>query len=139
MDKTFRQRIEQALAGKISETERKVLERLLQDGAMEDFLDQETERPLSTEATEGLNPERLAGIKAYIQTHEEKIIHIHKPTWSRAWIAVAATIVIAVTVGTWFYRPGYFEWNFLTQEEKFVTGTGGEYVRIPDGSSALLD
>jgi len=142
MDNTIRQRIEKALAGKCTKNERKALARLLEQGAMEEFFDSETERFLKNDAPEGmagLTPEKLSAIKAYIKDPEEKIIPLHRPGWNRVRIAAAAVVIITIASGLWLYSSDFLQKDFLAAHENSFTISGRNYVQIPDGSTALLD
>ncbi len=142
MDNTLRERIEKALAGQCTKEERRALQRLMDQGAMDKFFEAETKRFLLDESPEGmagLTPEKLSSIKAYISGHEDKVISLNRRSRTSVWVAAAAVVIIAIAAGLWLYSARDLQHDFHASHENSFTVAGRNYVQIPDGSTALLD
>jgi len=140
VDNNLKQRIEKLLAGECTGEERKALVQLLKQGNLDEFFDRETERFLYEDAPNGvpaIPPEKLSAIKAYIRNHDRKVVSLDTRGANRRW-AVAAAVAIFVAAGLGFYRIGQRQHESVSASEPY-TVTGRNYVRIPDGSTALLD
>jgi transmembrane sensor len=56
-----------------------------------------------------------------------------------AWMVAAATIVTVSVVGVWLYQSHVNEGTLVAQEVMDYVYTGRDFVRLPDGSTALLN
>jgi ferric-dicitrate binding protein FerR (iron transport regulator) len=140
VDNNLKQRIEKLLAGECSSEERKALLQLLKHGDLDDFFDWESDRFLQEDAPEGapaIPPEKLSAIKAYIRNHERSVISLNAGGWNRRW-AIAAAVALFVAAGLGYYKLRDVQQESISGNNPY-TVTGRNYVRIPDGSTALLD
>lgn len=129
------------LEGQCTLEERKALLQLLKHGGLDEFFNEEADRFLMNDSPEGIAPEKLSVIREYIRNYEgPAVIPIDRPTRSRVRWAVAAAVAALVTVaGLGYYGMNSIQVDSLAMNENPFTVTGRSYVRIPDGTTALLD
>lgn len=83
----------------------------------------------------------LKGILA-TANEQEKIVPMQPAAGNWRWVASAAVLLMAVTAGWWFFRTEPVADRMIVLQEKELEPavfTGKQFVRLPDGSTVLLN
>ncbi|MBT1701040.1 FecR domain-containing protein [Fulvivirgaceae bacterium PWU4] len=139
MTPNFDELLNKVLRGTASEEEHRELELMLRSGEYDDKL---TAEKLSRHAV--LDPERAQKRAERSYPAIEKIIGASLSAMgrSRAWLAAAAIVVIAMVAGVWFIakEKEWFNANLAEQNDlDWEIYSGKQVVTLPDGSKVVLN
>lgn len=136
------------LENKVTDRERDELVRLIREGKHDQAIKERIEAMLTMEVPQDrMDTERAENTLQQILAageQEERIIPIRTVAEKWRWVAAAAVLVIAVSAGWWISRqrpdPLPQQWVAIEQAESpSVVHSGKQFVRLPDGSTVLLN
>lgn len=139
MTPNFDELLNKVLTGTASEEEHREFELMLRSGEYDDKL---TAEKLSKHTVR--DPERAQKRAARSYPAIEQIIGVSLSAMgrSRAWLAAAAIVVIAMVAGVWFIAKEreWFNSNLAKQNEvDWEIYSGKQVITLPDGSKVMLN
>lgn len=132
----FNELFERYLNGTATDKETDELYLLIQSGEYDDRIDEHSRRMLMEKQSPPSGRERAFGNKMLERIHartakQRKTLSLHS---SRVWLAAAASVVVLMMIGLWFYQN-----RTISLNENILTYTGKDFIHLPDGSTATLN
>ena len=140
----FTELLNRYLDDKATGAEREEFMRLLHEGSYDEVIKEKVDDLLLNDRVlEEMDAHRTRQIlKDIIADRQEGVIPIRRGSSAWPWVAAAAVLMITVSVGWWISGTAPVPQQLITlQEEKpqTVVYSGRQFVRLPDGSTVLLN
>lgn len=124
--------------------EREELMQLLREGSYDEVLKERIHTLLLDDhALEEMDPHSARKImEGIIANGRQGVIPIRRGSRAWPWIAAAAVLMVTTSVGWWISRTEQVPQQLLTLQEERpqpVVYSGKQFVRLPDGSTVLLN